>query len=113
MNNYLDLIKIYYNEKHIFLTSDKNCNGCIDNKKFTEYPAEIIFNCGGTPESKCGDKIRITLPIYLTDSDLNYYKRHEPTKTYLNYQTEGFYFYNSLEKKSLNFYKLDTQLFLS
>ena len=74
--NYLDLISIFYNEKHLYLTDKKHkqCNDCPDHKTFFESPDEIIFNCGDTPDSKCGDRIRITLPIYKSDKDLLHFK---------------------------------------
>ena len=72
MSEYLDLIKIYYNEKLLFLTKDKHkkCNECENDKQFKEIYGELILNCGG----KCGDKIKIKLPIYKSDKDLLYFK---------------------------------------
>ena len=78
MSEYLDLISIFFNEKHLYLSSDKHvrCNGCDDHKKFIENNSEIIMSCGETSsdESKCGNKIRIILPIYKSDKDLRYFK---------------------------------------
>ena len=72
MSEYLDLIKIYYNEKLLFLTKDKHkkCNECENDKQFKEIYGELVLNCGG----KCGDKIKIKLPIYKSNKDLLYFK---------------------------------------
>ena len=76
MDEYLDLIKIYYNEKLLFSTKDKDkkCNECQHNIKFKEIEGELILNCGDKSGSKCGDKIKINLPIYKSDKDLLYFK---------------------------------------
>tara|TARA_Y100000389_G_scaffold138427_1_gene136153 strand:+ start:231 stop:1124 length:894 start_codon:yes stop_codon:yes gene_type:complete len=78
MSEYLDLITIFFNEKQLFLTDlkHKNCNGCDDHKIFIENNAEIIMSCGdpSSDKSKCGNKIRIILPIYKSDKDLRYLK---------------------------------------
>jgi len=78
MSEYLDLISIFFNEKHLFLTDKKHniCNDCSDHKKFIENNAEIIMSCGdpSSDKSKCGNKIRIILPIYKSDKDLRYFK---------------------------------------
>ena len=56
MSEYLDLIKIYYNEKLLFLTKDKHkkCNECENDKKFKEIYGELVLNCGDK-SGKCGD----------------------------------------------------------
>jgi hypothetical protein len=76
MSEYLDLIKIYYNEKLLFLTKDKHkkCNECENDKQFKEIYGELVLNCGDKSGSKCGDKIKIKLPIYKSDKDLLYFK---------------------------------------
>jgi len=78
MDEYLDLLKIYYNEKQIFLTKGKHikCPECTHDKKFIETGAELIFSCGDvkSDKSKCGNKIRIILPIYKSEKDLIYFK---------------------------------------
>ena len=75
MSEYLDLIKIYYNEKLLFLTKDKykKCHDCENDKQFKEIYGELVLNCGGKSGS-CGDKIKINLPIYKSDKDLLYLK---------------------------------------
>lgn len=77
MNEYLDLIKIYYNEKLLFLTNDKfkNCHDCENNKIFTETDKELILNCGGG-KSTCSNKIRIILPKYKSNYDLDLLKEN-------------------------------------
>ena len=75
MSEYLDLIKIYYNEKLLFLTKDKHkkCNECENDKQFKEIYGELVLNCGGK-SGNCGDKIKIKLPIYKSNKDLLYLK---------------------------------------
>ena len=76
MDEYLDLIKIYYNEKLLLSTKDKDkkCNECQHDIQFKEIEGELILNCGDKSGSKCGDKIKIKLPIYKSDKDLLYFK---------------------------------------
>jgi len=87
MDEYLDLIQIFFDEKLMFLTEEKqhSCPDCTDKKKFIEKSApvdieggrgEIILSCGDTKsdKSKCGNKIRIILPIYSSNKDLNFLK---------------------------------------
>jgi hypothetical protein len=78
MNEYLDLISIFFNEKHLYLSNNKykNCNECSDHKKFIENNSEIIMSCGdiSSDKSKCGNKIRIILPIYNSEKDLDFFK---------------------------------------
>ena len=77
MSEYLDLIKIYYNEKQIFLLNDKHkkCSDCENNKQFIENNKELIFNCGGNGKN-CGDKIKIILPIYKNNYNLDLIKEN-------------------------------------
>jgi hypothetical protein len=78
MDEYLDLLKVYYNEKQIFLTKGKHkkCLECEHDKQFIETGGELIFSCGDvkSDKSKCGNKIRIELPIYKSEKDLTYFK---------------------------------------
>ena len=78
MDEYLDLLKVYYNEKQIFLTKGKHkkCLECEHDKQFIETGGELIFSCGDVKsnKSKCGNKIRIELPIYKSEKDLTYFK---------------------------------------
>ena len=76
MDEYLDLIKIYYSEKLLLSTKDKDkkCNECQHDIQFKEIYGELILNCGDKSSSKCGDKIKIKLPIYKSDKDLLYFK---------------------------------------
>ena len=78
MDEYLDLLKVYYNEKQLFLTKGKHkkCSECEHDKQFIETGAELIFSCGDvkSDKSKCGNKIRIELPIYTSEKDLIYFK---------------------------------------
>ena len=76
MDEYLDLIKIYYSEKLLLSTKDKDkkCNECHHDIQFKEIYGELILNCGDKSSSKCGDKIKIKLPIYKSDKDLLYFK---------------------------------------
>jgi len=90
MDEYLETILIFYDEKLLYSTDTKfsSCNDCTDNKKFIENAAEInnkkfienaaeiILSCGDTKsdKSKCGNKIRIILPIYSSNKDLNFLK---------------------------------------
>ena len=41
----------------------------INDKHFKEIYGELILNCGGKSGSKCGDKIKINLPIYKSNKD--------------------------------------------
>ena len=79
MNDYYDLLQLFYNEKHLYLTNkDKHlkCYDCPNNKLFTEKSTEIILSCGEHSDtSKCGNKIRILLPIHSSIKDLNYLKK--------------------------------------
>lgn len=87
MDEYLNLIHIFFDEKLMFLTEEKqrSCPDCTDKKQFIEKSApvdieggrgEIILSCGDTKsdKSKCGNKIRIILPIYSSNKDLNFLK---------------------------------------
>ena len=64
MDEYLNLIQIFFNEKHLFYSDKqyKNCIDCKKHKQFIEKSNEVIFNCG--EDGNCGDKIKIKLPIY-------------------------------------------------
>jgi len=78
MNDYYDLLQLFYKQKHLYLTNkDKHlkCPDCPNNKLFTEKSAEIILSCGEHSDTaKCGNKIRILLPIHSSIKDLNYFK---------------------------------------
>ena len=54
MDEYLDLIKIYYNEKLLLSTKDKDkkCNECQHDIQFKEIYGELILNCGDKSGSK-------------------------------------------------------------
>ena len=69
MDEYLNLIQIFFNEKHLFYSDKqyKNCIDCKKHKQFIEKSNEVIFNCGEDGKSKCGVKIRIILPKYIKD----------------------------------------------
>lgn len=101
MTEYLDLIKIYYNEKLLFLTKDKHkkCNECENDKQFKEIYGELILNCGGSG-SKCGDKIKINLPIYKSDKDLLYLKNS--LENSINWEIIGKYININEKEKSDN-----------
>ena len=101
MSEYLDLIKIYYNEKLLFLTKDKHkkCNECENDKEFKEIYGELILNCGGK-SGKCGDKIKIKLPIYKSDKDLLYLKNS--LENSINWEIIGKYININEKDKSDN-----------
>jgi len=91
MDEYLDLIQVFFNEKHLFRsdTKHKKCIKCTDNKKFIEKTNEIILNCGKDDASKCGNKIRIILPKYIKnlsnlENDLNKMINWETINKYID-----------------------------
>ena len=102
MNEYLDLIKIYYNEKLLFLTKDKHkkCNECENDKQFKEIYGELVLNCGDKSGSKCGDKIKIKLPIYKSNKDLLYFK--SSLENSINWEIIGKYININEKEKSDN-----------
>ena len=102
MSEYLDLIKIYYNEKLLFLTKDKykKCNECENDKQFKEIYGELVLNCGDKSGSKCGDKIKIKLPIYKSNKDLLYFK--SSLENSINWEIIGKYININEKEKSDN-----------
>jgi len=110
MNDYYDLLQLFYNEKHLYLTKkDKHlkCYDCPNNKLFTEKSAEIILSCGEHSDTaKCGNKIRILLPIHSSIKDLNYLKKKlqemfnwETIKQYIDVDEKLINDNKSLQKK--------------
>ena len=88
MSEYNELLSYFFNEKLLYRSNKKKhskCIDCLEDKLFMEKSApvdieggrgEIILSCGDTKsdKSKCGNKLRIILPKYSNDKDLNYFK---------------------------------------
>ena len=67
MDEYLQTLEIFYDEKMKYLTKkDKyiKCNECNDEKIFTEKDNKLILSCG-KDDGKCGPQIIIEIPEYL------------------------------------------------
>lgn len=91
MDEYLQTLEIFYDEKMKYLTKkDKyiKCNECSDEKIFTEKENELILSCG-KDDGKCGPQIIIELPEYL-----NYETKIDELKNSLNNK----YNWDALEK---------------
>lgn len=90
MENYLEGISIFYDEKLKFISMKDNflkCNGCVKDKKFKESFDEISLSCGGKEGDKdCGLKISIKFPKYLHyEKDLDYLKKELENE--INYES--------------------------
>tara|TARA_Y100000389_G_scaffold204449_1_gene257071 strand:- start:1289 stop:2887 length:1599 start_codon:yes stop_codon:yes gene_type:complete len=74
MDEYLQTLEIFYDEKMKYLTKkDKyiKCNECSDDKTFTEKDNKLILSCG-KEDGECGPQIIIELPEYIHyESKLN------------------------------------------
>ena len=72
MDQYLEKLEVFYDEKMKYLTKkDKfiKCHDCKNDKVFKESEEELILSCGGDKGNKCGPQIIIKLPKYI------YYER--------------------------------------
>ena len=69
MNEYLESISLFYDEKIKFLSRKDNyisCNDCPKNKEIIENFDEVTLSCGGDDkDKKCGVKINIKFAKYL------------------------------------------------
>ena len=68
MDEYLENLGTFYDEKIKFLSQKDNftnCNECDDEKEFKELYGELTLSCGGKEGTKCGTQIIIKLPKYL------------------------------------------------
>lgn len=67
VDEYLESIELFYDEKVKFLSQKDNfisCNNCPNEKEFKEKYDEVYLNCGGGGKD-CGIKIKIKFPKYL------------------------------------------------
>ena len=79
MDNYLESISIFYDEKLKFLSTKDNflrCKECPTKKVFKESVDEVSLSCGGRDgDDKCGMKINIKFPKYIHyDKDMDLLK---------------------------------------
>ena len=79
VDNYLESISIFYDEKLKFLSTKDNflrCKGCPTNKEFKEEYDKVSLSCGGKDGDKdCGMKIVINFPKYVHyEKDMNLLK---------------------------------------
>lgn len=68
MDEYLENLGTFYDEKIKFLSQKDNftnCNECDDIKEFKELYGELTLTCGGKEGGKCGTQIVIKLPKYI------------------------------------------------
>ena len=68
MDQYLESLGLFYDEKVKFLSNKDNfirCNDCPDLKEFKETSEEITLTCGKGDKSKCGVQITIKFPKYI------------------------------------------------
>ena len=68
MDDYLEKLEIFYDEKMKYLTrKDKfiKCEGCKDEKVFIEGKDQLILSCGENNNNECGPQIIIELPKYI------------------------------------------------
>lgn len=68
MDQYLEKLEVFYDEKMKYLTQrDKfiRCKGCETDKDFQEGKDEIVLSCGSGETDKCGPQIIIKLPKYI------------------------------------------------
>lgn len=98
MDQYLQNLEIFYDEKIKFLTKkDKyiKCSECEQGKIFTETNDKLILSCG-KKDGKCGPQIIIELPKYIhyekkineLQEDLNNEYNWESLKNYLDVSKE-------------------------
>ena len=67
VDEYLESIELFYDEKVKFLSKKDNfisCNNCPNEKEFKEKYDEVSLKCGGGGKD-CGVKIKIKFPKYL------------------------------------------------
>ena len=67
MDNYLQQLEVFYDQKMEYLTKkDKfiRCNSCDEEKQFIERKDELILSCGSKKEGECGPGLIIKLPKY-------------------------------------------------
>ncbi len=68
MDQYLEKLEVFYDEKMKYLTRRNKyirCKGCETEKAFQEDKDEIILSCGSGKTDKCGPQIIIKLPKYI------------------------------------------------
>ena len=105
MDQYLQNLEIFYDEKMKFLTKkDKyiKCSDCEQEKQFSEKKDKLVLSCG-KDDGNCGPQIIIEIPQYihyerkikqLQDELINEYN-WESLKNYLDVSKE----YNDATKK--------------
>ena len=68
MDQYLESLGLFYDEKVKFLSNKDNfirCNDCPDLKEFKETSEEITLTCGNGDKSKCGIQLTVRFPKYI------------------------------------------------
>ena len=68
MDQYLEKLEVFYDEKMKYLTKkDKfiKCQTCENERTFHESKDELILSCGSGKDDKCGPQIKIRLPKYI------------------------------------------------
>tara|TARA_Y100000389_G_scaffold203082_1_gene250371 strand:- start:1854 stop:3536 length:1683 start_codon:yes stop_codon:yes gene_type:complete len=79
MDQYLESLGLFYDEKVKFLSNKDNfirCNDCPESKTFKETSEELILTCGeDKKKGKCGIQIRIKFPKYINyEKEINILK---------------------------------------
>ena len=67
MDEYLQKIELFYDQKMKYLSNKEKyvrCNDCGDKKEFEEGKGKLILSCG-SDKGECGPQIIITLPKYI------------------------------------------------
>ena len=60
MDQYLENLEVFYDEKMKYLTKRNkfiNCQTCDTEKKFKESKEELILSCGSGKDDECGDQL--------------------------------------------------------
>ena len=109
MDQYLEKLEVFYDEKMKYLTKkDKfiKCQTCENEKIFHESKDELILSCGSGKDDKCGPQIKIRLPKYIhyvnkideLKEDLNDKYNWEILQKYLDVSEEAKNFEENREK---------------
>tara|TARA_B100000579_G_scaffold49660_2_gene34607 strand:+ start:13643 stop:14722 length:1080 start_codon:yes stop_codon:yes gene_type:complete len=103
MDQYLEKLEVFYDEKMKYLTKkDKfiKCQTCENGKIFHESKDELILSCGSGKDDKCGPQIKIQLPKYT-----HYVNRIDELKNDLNdkYNWEILQKYLDVSEEAKNF----------
>ena len=67
MDEYLQKIELFYDQKMKYLSNKEKyvrCNDCGDKKEFEEGKGKLILSCG-SDKGECGPQIIIKLPKYI------------------------------------------------